>query len=103
MNVSWSQASTAPALLRSDTSPRISFRRCSLSVIPPPGGEASLVSPSSPQYSLRDGAFAPLAQWIEHLPSKQRVRGSNPWRGTNASETRSAIFVGTDPAQHAEV
>src|SRR5437762_12884483 len=28
---------------------------------------------------------APLAQWIEHLPSKQRVGGSNPSRG--------AIFV----------
>ena len=26
---------------------------------------------------------APVAQWIEHLPSKQRAAGSSPAGGTN--------------------
>src|SRR5260370_39285840 len=35
-------------------------------------------------YSLSERRAAPLAQWIEHLPSKQRVGGSNPSRGANS-------------------
>src|SRR5260370_36637954 len=37
-----------------------------------------------PAYSLSERRAAPLAQWIEHLPSKQRVGGSNPSRGANS-------------------
>src|SRR6266849_4892325 len=53
------------------TSARIVFKRCS----------ASAMHHHPHAYSLRDGGAAPLAQWIEHLPSKQRVGGSNPSRG----------------------
>jgi dihydrofolate reductase len=35
---------------------------------------------------LPNGGTAPLAQWIEHLPSKQRVGGSNPSRGTTGDD-----------------
>src|SRR4030081_1795304 len=47
--------------------------------------------------------FAPLAQWIEHLPSKQRVGGSNPSRGTTVTykkdmteEARKAPVIPSD-------
>ncbi len=34
---------------------------------------------TSPRFEL----MAPVAQWIEHLPSKQRAAGSSPAGGTN--------------------
>src|SRR4029077_10974875 len=72
MKVSWSQSSTAPARLRSVTSARMSFSSWSFALvfaITPPTG------------ILPNEVAAPLAQWIEHLPSKQGVGGSNPSRG----------------------
>jgi hypothetical protein len=32
---------------------------------------------------------APVAQWIEHLPSKQRVAGSSPAGGANLVDGKS--------------
>src|SRR3981081_3696190 len=73
--VSWSHPSRAAARLRSVTSARIVLSCSSF----------SLIIPRLPTGILPNGVVAPLAQWIEHLPSKQRVGGSNPSRGTSST------------------
>src|SRR5713226_9016962 len=84
--------STAAARLRSETSPRISRSRCNLPLIARSPNRRCGGPPRA--YSLRNGGFAPLAQWIEHLPSKQRVGGSNPSRGANLKLTDLADRLG---------
>ena len=51
--------------------------------------ERQWTSPVKPSPVYKIKRLAPLAQWIEHLPSKQRVRGSNPWRGTKLGPSGS--------------
>src|SRR5258707_13253305 len=70
--VSWSHARTAVARLRSVTSARIAFRRSNVA--------GMHHHPHAD--SLSERRAAPLAQWVEHLPSKQRGGGSDPSRGT---------------------
>src|ERR1700726_2485498 len=72
----------------STTSARIAFSRCSVSGM----------HHHPHAYSLRNGGSAPLAQWIEHLPSKQRVGGSNPSRGAIRTHSLKKVECRGSPA-----
>ena len=40
-----------------------------------------------------DASFAPVAQWIEHLPSKQQAGGSNPSRGAGHTKKPATLNI----------
>lgn len=44
---------------------------------------------------LEKGTYAPVAQWIEQTPSKRKVAGSNPVRGTSFTQSKGCNKMAT--------